>query len=230
MPTQEFQDAVAQAIAEVRQGQTELDRAYTDQISFYTADAPGDVDYQTTGADHDSVLLAKYEWQPVPSITMYESSLSQMAPHMGGMHAALKDTLWHEIYQHHFGMDHTKETIEAGYTPALWLHPTPSGAACVSCQGSCNVHASPYGAYPPEAAANVSGNVGYPESGYDYSINPFVDSDIYPYLSPYYTPEFYTEEFNQALNYIPNQPISQGANMLVNAEWYPYLVESQWYP
>lgn len=233
MPTEEFINAAAQALDQVKSGATDLDRAYMDQIHFQVSDSPTNADYQSTGAAQDTLLLAKYTWEPIPQITIYETSVETMAPGMGGLNQALKDVIWHEVYQHHFGMDHTKETIAAGMTPALWMSPYTSDPQCVSCQGECGLHASAgmylpagyedqalgYGAYPK----NVTGNVGYPESGYEaewfpyaaewypmaagYTIDQLMTAyganPIHPYISPYYTPENYPVQPTPFLDYNP---------------------------
>lgn len=121
-------------LGEIKASLPDYDRAIADAISYdvlYEAET-GHKD--ATGTPHDWLLLGMYVPEPTPHITIFEQPIRKVAHKYTDLHAAIYDVLGHEIYQHGFGLDHTKETMQQGLIPAYavdgegnehnqWLHP-----------------------------------------------------------------------------------------------------------
>ena len=119
MPSPEFIDLVDYTLGEILSSMRPEDREFAQSAEYL-------VDYRAmphhksmTGTPQDYQLLGMYEWEPKPKITVFEESLTHMSYMFGGIYNAVKEALNHEIWQHLFDLDHTKETEELGYIPAF---------------------------------------------------------------------------------------------------------------
>lgn len=139
MPTPDFMFMASVALDEVinesgREGQT------FPYVNYVVRDNPESWDYTNTGADPDSVLMAMYEPLPAPKVTLFADSLLKLGHRMGSIPSAIKTALWHELWQHHLGYDHTKETYEAGLAPGMIMNmQAPASAMCQTCCGECGL-------------------------------------------------------------------------------------------
>ena len=126
MPTDEFLAVADYALGEVLASLPPIDRAVamdTDYDVLYRAE-PGHK--AATGTPQNYILLGMYQPEPRPHITIFEESIKTLAHTFGNIHDAIKEVLQHEIFQHRFGLDHTKETLQLGLMPAAMVH----GCSC----------------------------------------------------------------------------------------------------
>lgn len=96
-----------------------IDQAIAKNVSYQVEYRAEPWHKLATGTPQDYTLLGMYEDGPQPKITIFEESIKHLQHMFGGLYAATKEALTHEIYQHAFGLDHTRETEAHGLIPAF---------------------------------------------------------------------------------------------------------------
>lgn len=134
-----------QALEEIWQSVPFTWQEHLSNAIYEAVDRPSSYALLATGTPSDSILLGMYEPYLTPAkITIYEDSITRAMRKFGGLYAGVKSVLAHEIFEHHFGMDHTKETMDAGMAPAFmvtsdgedikqWELRPPASPACIPC-------------------------------------------------------------------------------------------------
>ena len=97
------------------------ERALASQTEFEVEYLAQPYHKAATGTPDGYTLLAMYMWQPHPKVILFEESLRKKAAYFGSVAKAVYEAIKHEVEQHHFGRDHTKEEIEHGHAPAFML-------------------------------------------------------------------------------------------------------------
>lgn len=119
MPTPDYVQLADSILGEIKSNMPPIDRIIADNIQYEVEGDASDAAKDATGTPHDYTLLGMYQDEPTPKITIYESSIKSLAHLFGGVAAATKEALVHEIFQHGFGLDHTRETQARGVIPAF---------------------------------------------------------------------------------------------------------------
>jgi hypothetical protein len=119
MPTKEFLELTSVVLDDVLNAMSPEQAAIASQAEYEADFMPMPWHMAATGTPGDHNLLGMYMWEPSPKVIIFEESLKKMSASFGGLYNAVKEALVHEIYQHHFGLDHTKETVDLGYVPAF---------------------------------------------------------------------------------------------------------------
>lgn len=121
MSSEEFNAKADYQLGKLLSEMTPPQAAWASQAEYLTKTAAEATDMNATGTPKGYVLLGMYQYEPHPRVTIFENSLKQKLDKFGTVDNAIYEALKHEIYQHHFGEDHTKEEAAHGHAPAYML-------------------------------------------------------------------------------------------------------------
>lgn len=130
MASDEFVDIAKYTLDFIKSRLPDWEREVADSIVYDAEYRPNGWQYAATGTPPNYKLLGMYIQDPLPHIYLFEEPIVEMADTFGSIYDAVQATLVHELFQHGFGLDHTRETIEAGLTPASVLAAQPSACGC----------------------------------------------------------------------------------------------------
>ena len=123
MPSQDFIEQADYILGEIKAYLPENYRNDADYTRYEILDTAEPVHKMMTGTPLDWNLLGMYEESPTPKITLFEQSVRSAAGMFGNVVNSIRSVLEHELWQHRFGFDHTKETYDLGLIPAYAVSP-----------------------------------------------------------------------------------------------------------
>lgn len=140
-----FVSMTDQALADIWRAAPFYLHQHMAEAEYAVKDQPEARDLNATASGPNDILLGMYEpYFSPPKITLFESSIIRAQHKFGDIYSGIRSVLMHEIYEHHFGMDHTKETLDAGMAPAYMVKEDgsdinqwelkPSVPPCLPCQ------------------------------------------------------------------------------------------------
>jgi len=122
MPTPEFIEVANAMLDEIFSEMLPPELYVASRISYWAEDKPRPSDFYITNTDPSAdILLGMFTPEPSPKIRIFEQSILRTQSMWEDMIVAVKAVLAHEIWQHGLGLDHTRETIADGFTPAFSL-------------------------------------------------------------------------------------------------------------
>lgn len=113
----EFVDIVDKVLGEIK---TDLDphrRELADETEFLVWPEAPSYYLEATGTGPGYILLGAYEDYPQKRISIFESSIKNYMTKDGDEITTVRQTLLHELFQHLYGMNHTRETLSMGMVP-----------------------------------------------------------------------------------------------------------------
>lgn len=117
----EFIDLANQALGEIFDSLPFYEQDLMMQPTYHAQESPTSYDLKATATPDGHLLLGEYFWQPEPKVIIFEDSIRKGMAKFGSLYSAIREVLRHEIMEHHFGYDHTRESIEAGLVPAYMI-------------------------------------------------------------------------------------------------------------
>lgn len=124
-PDEDFVSATAWVLNDIKANLDPVRRSLLDRVGIWVHRQPTPYHIRATGTPDGHILLGAYDPEPSPNINIFQTSIEKIAQRSGDILTSIREVLNHEIWQHAFGTDHTRETLAHGLLPALII-PEPT--------------------------------------------------------------------------------------------------------